>query len=80
MLIGLFFGLDKIFALTRSALIARTFGVSMALDAFNAANNLPDLLFVLVSGGVLAIGLIRRPEFESTTQNLGCFVLPYWVE
>ena len=30
----------------------------MALDAFNAANNLPDLLFVLVSGGVLAIGFI----------------------
>lgn len=58
LLIGIFFSLDKLFALARSAIIARVFGLSSALDAFNAANNLPDLLFVLISGGALAVALI----------------------
>jgi len=28
------------------------------MDAFNAANNLPDMLFVLISGGALAMAFI----------------------
>lgn len=58
LLIAVFFGLDKIVALARSVVIARVFGVSAVLDSFNAANNLPDLLFVLISGGALAIAFI----------------------
>ena len=45
-------------ALVRAVIIARVFGISEVLDAFNAANNLPDLLFVLISGGALAIAFI----------------------
>jgi putative peptidoglycan lipid II flippase len=40
--------------------ILRQFGLSVGLDldAFNAANNLPDMLFALISGGSLAMALI----------------------
>jgi putative peptidoglycan lipid II flippase len=40
------------------AIIGRQFGVSPALDAFNAANNVPDLLFALISGGALSLAFI----------------------
>ena len=40
------------------AVIGRQFGVSPALDAFNAANNIPDLLFALISGGALSLAFI----------------------
>ncbi len=39
-------------------MIARQFGLSSELDAFNAANNIPDLIFALISGGALAVALI----------------------
>ena len=58
LLIAVFFGLDKVVALLRIVIIARVFGVSALLDAFNAANNIPDLLFVLISGGSLAMAFI----------------------
>src|SRR5512133_2215834 len=58
LLLGGFFLLDKILAFGRSILIARQFRLSPELDAFNAANNLPDLLFALISGGALAIAFI----------------------
>ncbi|MGC1376934.1 MAG: murein biosynthesis integral membrane protein MurJ [Anaerolineales bacterium] len=57
LLLGFFFLLDKILAFGRSIIIARQFQVSN-LDAFNAANNLPDLLFALISGGALAMAFI----------------------
>jgi putative peptidoglycan lipid II flippase len=44
--------------LIRVAVIGRQFGVSPALDAFNAANNIPDLLFAMISGGALSIAFI----------------------
>ncbi|HOW92760.1 MAG TPA: lipid II flippase MurJ, partial [Anaerolineaceae bacterium] len=53
-----FFFLDKILAFVRQILIARQFGLSAELDAFNVANNVPDLLFALISGGALAIAFI----------------------
>ncbi len=53
-----FFFLDKILAFVRQILIARQFGLSSELDAFNVANNVPDLLFALISGGALAIAFI----------------------
>jgi putative peptidoglycan lipid II flippase len=58
LLVGFFFGLDKLLAFVRSILIARQFRLSMELDAFNVANNLPDLLFALISGGALAMAFI----------------------
>lgn len=58
MLLALFFALDKALGLLRQVVIGRQFGVSAELDAFNAANNLPDLLFALISGGALSIALI----------------------
>jgi putative peptidoglycan lipid II flippase len=58
LLVGLFFGLDKALAFVRSIIIARQFQLSFELDAFNVANNLPDLLFALISGGALAMAFI----------------------
>ncbi len=57
LLVG-FFALDKAVAFIRQVVIARQFGLSPELDAFNAANNLPDLLFALISGGSLALAFI----------------------
>jgi len=57
-LLVFFFALDKGLGLVRQVVIARQFGLSNELDAFNVANNLPDLLFALISGGALAIAFI----------------------
>ena len=59
-IIAVFFGLEKLLGFLRNVIIARTFGLSTELDAFNAANNIPDLLFALISGGALAIGVADR--------------------
>jgi putative peptidoglycan lipid II flippase len=67
LLLGFFFGLDKVLAFGRSILIARQFRLSFELDAFNVANNLPDLLFALISGGALAMAFIPvLSEFLTT--------------
>jgi putative peptidoglycan lipid II flippase len=58
LLVAFFYGLEKSLGFLRQILIARQFGLSAELDAFNAANNLPDLLFALFSGGALAMPLI----------------------
>ncbi len=58
LLVGGFFALDKVVAFIRQVMIARQFGLSEALDAFNVANNIPDLLFALISGGALAMAFI----------------------
>ncbi len=58
LLLSIFFGVNTIVSLFRQVIIARTFGLSQELDAFNAANNIPDLLFSLISGGALAFALI----------------------
>lgn len=58
LLLAFFFGLDKVVAVLRQLVIARQFGLSEELDAFNVANNVPDLLFALISGGALAIAFI----------------------
>ena len=57
-LLAFFFALDKVVAFVRSILTARQFGLSRELDAFNVANNVPDLLFALISGGALAMAFI----------------------
>ncbi|MBE9523529.1 MAG: hypothetical protein IMY76_00420, partial [Chloroflexi bacterium] len=58
LIISVFFGLEKILGFARQLMISRTFGRSQELDAFNAANNIPDMLFALISGGALAMALI----------------------
>ncbi len=58
LLLGGFFALDKGVAFVRQVIIAQQFGLSVELDAFNVANNLPDMLFALISGGALAMAFI----------------------
>jgi putative peptidoglycan lipid II flippase len=58
LIIAVFFGLEKVLGFIRNVLIARAFQLSSELDAFNAANNIPDLIFALISGGALAMAFI----------------------
>ncbi len=58
LIIAVFFGLDKILGFIRQVLVARQFGLSYEIDVFNAANNIPDLLSALISGGALGVALI----------------------
>jgi putative peptidoglycan lipid II flippase len=58
LIIAIFFGIDKILAFGRALIINNQFGLSYELDVFNAANNIPDLLSALISGGALGVALI----------------------
>ena len=58
LLLAILFTIDKALGVFRQMLISRQFQLSAELDVFNAANNLPDMLFNLISGGVLAIAFI----------------------
>lgn len=58
LIIAFFFGIDKVFGFVRQILIARQFGLGVEIDAFNAANNIPDLLSALISGGALGLALL----------------------
>jgi putative peptidoglycan lipid II flippase len=58
LLLGCLFAADKLVAMLRQILIGRTFGIGQQLDAFNAANNLPDMVFALISGGAMAVAVI----------------------
>jgi putative peptidoglycan lipid II flippase len=69
LLLFFLFGLDKILAFLRSMIVTRQFQLSAAYDAFNSANNLPDLLYALISGGTLAMALI--PVLSQTLTESG---------
>jgi putative peptidoglycan lipid II flippase len=69
LMLAIFFGLDKVLGVLRTVIIGRQFGLSEELDVFNAANNLPDLLFALISGGALAIAFI--PVLSETLNKKG---------
>ena len=69
LLLGALFAGDKLLAMVRQVLIGRTFGVGSQLDAFNAANNLPDLVFALISGGAMAVAVI--PVLTETLDREG---------
>lgn len=58
LLVAASFGLNKVLAILRQLIIARQFGLSAELDVFNVANNVPDLLYALISGGALAMAII----------------------
>lgn len=57
-LLAVLFAVDKGVAFVRQVIIGRQFGFSQELDAFNVANNVPDMLFALISGGALAMAFI----------------------
>ena len=69
-LIAFFFFIDKILAFVRIGIISRQYAGSVELlDTFNAANNLPDVLFALISGGALAMAFIPLMSEYLTTRG-----------
>lgn len=52
------FALSNLVGLVRWVLVSRAFGTSAELDAFNAANRLPEFLFNLMAGGALASAFV----------------------
>jgi len=58
-LIAAFFSIDKVLAFVRVGIISRIYTDDVGLlDVFNSANNVPDVLFALISGGALAMAFI----------------------
>lgn len=68
-LIAVSFGINKVLAILRQLIIARQFGLTSDLDVFNVANNIPDLLYVLISGGALAVAIIPVLTEVMTREN-----------
>jgi putative peptidoglycan lipid II flippase len=69
-LIAFFFLIDKVLAFVRVGIISRQYAGSIELlDTFNAANNLPDVLFALISGGALAMAFIPLMSEYLTTRG-----------
>ena len=70
LLIAFFFFIDKVLAFVRVGIISRQYADSVELlDTFNAANNLPDVLFALISGGALAMAFIPLMSEYLTTKG-----------
>lgn len=57
-LVAASFGINKILAILRQLIIARQFGLTSDLDVFNVANNVPDMIYALISGGAIAVAII----------------------
>ena len=53
----------KLISLVQTVVIAQVFGLSSELDAYVAANGLPELIYTLIAGGALAHAFI--PVFSS---------------
>jgi putative peptidoglycan lipid II flippase len=68
-MLAVLFSIEKLLGFVRQILIARQFQLSPELDAFNAANNLPDLLFALISAG--AIGMAFIPVLSEALEKDG---------
>ena len=58
LIISIFAVSEKLLGAVRHIIVGRVFGLSAELDVFNAANNIPDLIFALISGGALALAFI----------------------
>ena len=70
LIIAFFFFIDKVLAFVRVGIISRQYANSVELlDTFNAANNLPDVLFALISGGALAMAFIPLMSEYLTTKG-----------
>jgi len=57
LLLAFFFALDKVFAFGKSLLFNKVVGLE-GMGIFGAANNIPDYLSALLSGGALGIAII----------------------
>ena len=68
LMLAIFLAADKVLGILRQLIIARQFSFSRELDVFNVANNIPDLLFALISGGALAMAFIPVLA-ETLTKN-----------
>jgi putative peptidoglycan lipid II flippase len=69
-LVAFFFFIDKIFAFVREGIISRIYRDEVGLlDVFNSANNVPDVLFALISGGALAMAFIPLLRDYLSTQG-----------
>ena len=70
LIVAFFFLIDKVLAFVRTGIISRQYSDEVhMLDTFNAANNLPDLLFALISGGALAMAFIPLLTEYLTTKD-----------
>lgn len=67
-LLSAFFALDKALALAKSVVFNRLVGLE-GMGIFGAANNIPDLLSALLSGGALGVALI--PVLRETMDKSG---------
>lgn len=52
------FGLGKLTGLIRTRLVSVSFGTGDSFDAFTAANQLPEVFFIVIAGGSLAAAFI----------------------
>src|SRR5512135_376371 len=68
LLLGLFFAIDKVLAFGKSLLFNKIVGLE-GMGIFGAANNIPDYLSALLSGGALGIALI--PVLRETIDSKG---------
>ena len=68
--IAFLFLFDKVIAFYRTRIITNRYADEVhLLDTFNAANNLPDVLFALISGGALAMAFIPLLTEYLTTKD-----------
>lgn len=68
--VAFFFLIDKVLAFVRTGIISRQYSDEVhLLDTFNAANNLPDVLFALISGGALAMAFVPLLTEYLTTKD-----------
>ncbi|MGI6250499.1 MAG: murein biosynthesis integral membrane protein MurJ [Anaerolineaceae bacterium] len=58
LLLAILFGAEKLLSIARIMVVSRLFGLQGVLDAFNSANNIPDMIFMMITGGALAIAFI----------------------
>lgn len=65
-----------VLGLVRTAVFSGIFGASNALDAFNAANRIPEMLYVLIAGGALGSSFIPVfARFYANENELGAWRL-----
>lgn len=70
LIVAFFFFINKVLAFVETMIVSRIYSDRVyLLDTFNAANNLPDLLFALISGGALAMAFIPLLTEYLTTKD-----------
>ena len=70
------FVLSNLSGLAKWVLVSQAFGTSAELDAFNAANRLPEILFNLMAGGALASAFVPTfTEFLTRRDQEGAWRL-----